>query len=61
MKIYDAAQWREFESAQWHAAVRYRGLQLLSLDTDERHLVFDAITADLERRKFSVAPAEASL
>jgi hypothetical protein len=48
---FDAASWREYESAQWHLAVRDRGLQLRSLDPDERILVFDAITADLERRK----------
>jgi hypothetical protein len=48
---FDALSWREYESAQWHRAVRERGLQLRSLDPDERILVFDAITADLERRK----------
>jgi hypothetical protein len=48
---FDAASWREYESAHWHLAVRDRGLQLRSLDPDERILVFVAITADLERRK----------
>lgn len=48
---FDATSWREFESTQWHRAVRDRGLELRSLDPDERILVFDAITADLERRK----------
>ena len=48
---FDLTSWREFESAQWHQAVRYRGLQLGSLDPEERALVFDAITADLEHRK----------
>ena len=51
MNIFDTTQWREFESEQWHRAVRYRGLELRSLDVDERGLVFDAITSDLERRK----------
>ena len=51
MEIFDAVQWRAFESAQWHGAVRYRGLELRSLDADERVLVFDAIASDLERRK----------
>lgn len=61
MKILDAAQWQEFERAQWHRAVRYRGLELRSLDADERHLVFDAITSDLERRKFTAAPGGQAL
>jgi hypothetical protein len=51
MKIHDAAQWQEFEQAQWHRAVRYRGLELASLDADERHLVFDAITSATIRRR----------
>jgi hypothetical protein len=48
---FDAASWREFESTEWHRAVRDRGLELRSLDPDERILVLDAITADLEQRK----------
>jgi hypothetical protein len=51
MNSFDEQSWREYESVQWHRAVRYRGLRLHSLDPDERLLVFNAITADLERRK----------
>jgi hypothetical protein len=51
MKIHDAAQWQEFEQAQWHRAVRYRGLELASLDADERHLVFDKIIRGATRRR----------
>ena len=58
MNIFDTTQWREFESEQWHQAVRYRGLELRSLDVDERGLVFDAITSDLERRKHEREAAE---
>ncbi len=58
MNIFDTAQWREFESEQWHQAVRNRGLELRSLDVDERGLVFDAITTDLERRKRAREAAE---
>jgi hypothetical protein len=53
MEIETAAAWREFESAKWHEAVRYRSLELRSLDADERRLVFEFITSDLERRKRS--------
>ncbi len=51
MNIIDHAAWQKFESEQWKGAVRNRGLQLSSLDRDERILVFEAIVADLERRK----------
>lgn len=54
-QILDATQWRRYESVQWTRAVRYRGLELRSLDLDERILVYDAITADLERRKQELA------
>ena len=51
MTIIDQATWQQFESEQWKSAVRNRGLQLSSLDRDERILVFEAIVADLDRRK----------
>lgn len=51
MEIVDVTQWRRYESVQWTRAVRYRGLELRSLDLDERILVYDAIASDLERRK----------
>jgi len=49
--ISNEASWRRFESDRWRDAVRDRGLQLRSLDADERRLVFDAIVVDLERRR----------
>jgi predicted kinase len=58
MDIFDATQWREFEREQWCEAVRDRGLELSSLDVDERSLVFDAITSDLERSKREREAAE---
>jgi hypothetical protein len=51
MDIRSAAEWRAFESEQWYEAVRDRSLELRSLEVDERRLVFDALTLDLERRK----------
>jgi hypothetical protein len=48
-KLLDATTWTEFERAQWHRAVRYRGLELASLDRDERGLVFDAIIREATR------------
>ena len=57
--ISDEAGWRRFESDRWRDAVRDRGLQLSSLDSDERLLVFDAITSDLERRKTAFVSARA--
>lgn len=54
MKIIDQATWLKFESEQWKGAVRNRGLQLNSLDRDERILVFEAIVSDLDRRKKQV-------
>ncbi len=50
-QIAGITDWLEYERAQWHRAVRQRGLELRSLDPEERRLVFDAITLDLERRK----------
>lgn len=50
-KLLDAAQWTEFEQAQWHRAVRYRGLEFASLDADERHLVVDAIIDATTRQR----------
>lgn len=50
-EIISEREWREFESSRWHEAVRNGGLQLRSLDPEERWLVLDAITADLERRR----------
>ena len=47
-------QWRQYESERWREAVRNRGLRMRSLDADERELVLEAITADLERRKRNV-------
>ena len=60
MTIIDSAEWQKFESEQWSQAVRDRGLFLSSLDRDERILVFDAIVADLERRKKAAAAATAA-
>jgi hypothetical protein len=57
MKINDKATWLKFESEQWKGAVRNRGLQLNSLDRDERILVFDAIVSDLDWRKKQVPDA----
>jgi hypothetical protein len=53
--IIDLATWQKFESEQWKGAVRNRGLQLSSLDRDERILVFEAIVSDLDRRKNAAA------
>jgi hypothetical protein len=53
--IIDQATWLKFESEQWKGAVRNRGLQLSSLDRDERILVFEAIVSDLDRRKKQVS------
>lgn len=53
--IIDLAAWQQFESEQWNSAVRNRGLQLASLDREERILVFEAIVSDLDRRKKPVA------
>jgi len=50
-KIISEREWREFESGCWHEAVRNRGLQLRSLDPEERRLVLEAINEDLERRR----------
>jgi hypothetical protein len=53
--IIDQATWQKFESEQWKGAVRNRGLQLSSLDRDERILVFEAIVSDLDQRKKQVS------
>jgi hypothetical protein len=53
--IIDLATWQKFESEQWKSAVRNRGLQLSSLDRDERILLFEAIVSDLDLRKLQVA------
>ena len=50
-KIISERAWHEFESSCWHEAVRHRGLQLRSLDPEERQLVLEAINEDLERRR----------
>jgi hypothetical protein len=50
-EIISEREWREFESNRWHEAVRHRGLQLRSLDPEERQLVLQAINDDLERRR----------
>jgi hypothetical protein len=57
-KIFSLIEWFEFERVQWHRAVRHRGLELRSLDPDERVLVFESIAADLERRKQKFASRE---